>query len=62
MSVDAVYDRYAYFDEKAEALSQWHAFLRGLFEREFDGKSWIEVYGDKLNELEPSQHDDSMTP
>ncbi|GMQ53678.1 site-specific integrase [Halopseudomonas aestusnigri] len=62
MSVDAVYDRYAYFDEKAEALSQWHAFLRGLLEREFDGKSWIEVYGDKLNELEPSQHDDSMTP
>jgi hypothetical protein len=38
LSADAIYDRYAYFDEKAAALSEWHVFLRGLLQKEFYGR------------------------
>lgn len=33
LSVDAIYDRYAYFDEKAVTLREWHEFLKGLLRR-----------------------------
>ena len=45
LSVDAIYDRYAYFDEKAAALNDWHSYLLGLFQGEFDQKDWLKVYG-----------------
>ena len=44
LSVDAIYDRYAYFDEKAVALSEWHAFLKGLLRKEFGDVDWVEFY------------------
>jgi integrase len=45
LSVDAIYDRYAYFDEKAVALSELHTFLRGLLQKEFGDVDWVEFYG-----------------
>lgn len=53
MSVDAIYDRYAYFDEKALALSQWHAFLKSLLQREFgDDADWVDFYGTRREAAE----------
>lgn len=53
MSVDAIYDRYAYFDEKALALSQWHAFLKGLLRKEFgEDVDWVDFYGTRREALE----------
>ena len=48
LSVDAIYDRYAYFDEKAVALSEWHAFLKGLLRKEFGDVDWVEFYGRRM--------------
>lgn len=46
LSVDAIYDRYAYFDEKAQALSEWHTFLKSLLQREFGNDAdWVDFYG-----------------
>lgn len=56
-SVDAIYDRYAYFDEKAVALGEWHGFLKGLLRREFADADWVEFYGRRM-EATPSDEDD----
>ena len=48
LSVDAIYDRYAYFDEKAVALGEWHGFLKGLLRREFCDVDWVELYGRRM--------------
>ena len=48
LSVDAIYDRYAYFDEKAVALGEWHGFLKGLLRREFGDVDWVELYGRRM--------------
>ena len=45
LSVDAIYDRYAYFDEKATALNDWHEHLLGLFKEAYGHKDWLKVYG-----------------
>ena len=39
LSPDAVYDRYAYFDEKA-APAEWHTFLRGPPQKELGDPDW----------------------
>lgn len=57
LSVDAIYDRYAYFDEKAVALAEWHGFLKGLLRREFADADWVEFYGRRM-EGTPSDEDD----
>ena len=51
LSVDAIYDRYAYFDEKAAALAEWHAFLKQLLEKEFGDADWVEFYGRRMEPL-----------
>lgn len=48
LSVDAIYDRYAYFDEKSVALSELHTFLRGLLQKEFGDVDWVEFYGRRM--------------
>ncbi|EPG9352138.1 DUF4102 domain-containing protein [Pseudomonas aeruginosa] len=48
LSVDAIYDRYSYFDEKAIALTEWHQFLKGLLRREFGEVDWVEIYGRRM--------------
>ncbi|MCY1376618.1 hypothetical protein D9M69_641250 [compost metagenome] len=48
LSVDAIYDRYAYFDEKSIALTEWHGFLKGLLRREFGEVDWVEFYGRRM--------------
>ncbi|MFZ2319345.1 MAG: integrase family protein [Pseudomonas sp.] len=48
LSVDAIYDRYAYFDEKAVALGEWHGFLKGLLRREFGDVDWVGLYGRRM--------------
>lgn len=54
LSVDAIYDRYAYFDEKALALSEWHAFLKRLLQKEFGDVDWVEFYGHRMERTAPS--------
>ncbi|PBZ54967.1 integrase [Pseudomonas aeruginosa] len=53
LSVDAIYDRYAYFDEKAVALSEWHAYLKGLLRKEFGDVDWVEFYGRRMEASAP---------
>ena len=45
LSVDAIYDRYSYFEEKDEALQGWHTYLKGLLQKEFGDVDWVEFYG-----------------
>lgn len=45
VSVDAIYDRYSYFDEKTQALDDWLDYLMGLFRKEFGETSWVQFYG-----------------
>jgi len=54
LSVDAIYDRYAYFDEKAEALNEWHQFLKGLLRREFGDVDFVEFYGYRMEAVASS--------
>lgn len=58
LSVDAIYDRYAYFDEKAVALSEWHAFLKGLLRKEFGDVGWVEFYGRCMEVVAPGDEDE----
>lgn len=58
LSVDAIYDRYAYFDEKAVALSEWHAFLKGLLRKEFGDVGWVEFYGRRMEVVAPGDEDE----
>lgn len=58
LSVDAIYDRYAYFDEKAVALSEWHAFLKGLLRKEFGDVDWVEFYGRRMEVVAPGDEDE----
>jgi uncharacterized protein YgfB (UPF0149 family) len=58
LSVDAVYDRYAYFDEKAVALSEWHGFLSGLLRRDFGDVDWVAFYGRRMETVTPDDPDD----
>ena len=58
LSVDAVYDRYAYFDEKAVALSERHGFLSGLLRREFGDEDWVAFYGRRMEAVTPDDPDD----
>ncbi len=51
LSVDAIYDRYAYFDEKAVALTEWHEFLKVLLRREFGDVDWVEFYGRRMEDM-----------
>ncbi|VXC77794.1 Integrase [Pseudomonas sp. 9AZ] len=55
LSVDAIYDRYAYFDEKSVALTEWHEFLRGLLRREFGDVDWVEFYGRRMEAVKSDQ-------
>jgi integrase len=48
LSVDAIYDRYSYFDEKTAALNEWHGHLLGLLRKEFSGADWVEFYGRRM--------------
>ncbi|MBU0809412.1 MAG: hypothetical protein KKD30_17495 [Gammaproteobacteria bacterium] len=48
LTVDAIYDRYSYFEEKAEALQGWHGFLNGLLHREFSDVDWVGFYGRRM--------------
>ncbi|HEP8117531.1 integrase arm-type DNA-binding domain-containing protein [Pseudomonas aeruginosa] len=48
LSVDAIYDRYSYFEEKAVALQGWHAYLKGLLRKEFGDVDWVEFYGRRM--------------
>ncbi|MBB3105455.1 hypothetical protein [Azomonas macrocytogenes] len=50
LSADAVYD-YAYFDEKAGVLMEWHGFLKGLLRREFGDVDWIELHGRRMEDM-----------
>ncbi|MFZ3152211.1 tyrosine-type recombinase/integrase [Pseudomonas sp.] len=58
LSVDAIYDRYAYFDEKAVALGEWHGFLKGLLCREFGDEDWVAFYGRRMEAVTPDDPDD----
>jgi integrase len=44
-SVGAVYDRYAYFDEKGRALDGWSRELRRILKGEGEGSKVIPLYG-----------------
>lgn len=55
LSVDAIYDRYSYFDEKAEALRGWHVYLKGLLRKEFGDVDWVEFYGRRMEAVTPSE-------
>ncbi|MFG0723399.1 tyrosine-type recombinase/integrase [Pseudomonas sp. GLN_6] len=57
LSVDAIYDRYAYFEEKDVALSEWHAFLKGLLRKEFGDVDWVEFYGRRMEAITPDEDD-----
>ena len=57
LSVDAIYDRYAYFDEKAVALGEWHGFLKGLLCREFGDEDWVAFYGRRMEAVTPDEDD-----
>jgi integrase len=59
LTVDAIYDRYTYFDEKAVALSEWHGVLKGLLRREFGDVDWVEFYGRRMEAVAPDESDDS---
>jgi integrase len=59
LSVDAIYDRYAYFDEKAVALSEWHTFLRGLLQKVFGDVDFVEFYGRRMEAVTPEEPDDN---
>ncbi len=48
LSVDAIYDRYSYFEEKDEALQGWHTYLKGLLQKEFGDVDWVEFYGRRM--------------
>jgi len=45
LTVDAIYDRYSYFDEKSQALMDWHNHLSNLLDNSFPKQSWLAVYG-----------------
>lgn len=51
LSVDAIYDRYAYFEEKAVAFKGWHAYLKGLLQKEFGDVGWVEFYGRRMEAI-----------
>ena len=55
LSVDAIYDRYAYFEEKADALQGWHAYLKGLLQKEFGYVDWVEFYGRRMEVVTSSE-------
>ncbi|WP_177345236.1 integrase arm-type DNA-binding domain-containing protein [Pseudomonas sp. CC6-YY-74] len=59
VSVDAIYDRYSYFDEKSRALDDWFEYLMGLFRKEFGDVSWVEFYGSRMEHRELA---DKMEP
>ena len=59
LTVDAIYDRYTYFDEKAVALSEWHGVLKGLLRREFGDVDWVEFYGRRMEAVAPDESYDS---
>ncbi|MBU5960729.1 hypothetical protein, partial [Pseudomonas aeruginosa] len=56
-SAPTIYDRYSYFDEKAVALSEWHAFLKGLLRKEFGDVDWVEFYGHRMEAMTPDEED-----
>ena len=58
LSVDAIYDRYSYFEEKDVALQGWHAFLRGLLQKEFSDVDWVEFHGRRMEAITPDDPDD----
>ncbi len=55
--MDAIYDRYSYFEEKAVALQGWHAFLKGLLRKEFGGVDWVEFYGRRMEGKAPDDEE-----
>ncbi|MFP5423299.1 MAG: tyrosine-type recombinase/integrase [Gammaproteobacteria bacterium] len=55
LSVDAIYDRYSYFEEKDEALQSWHTYLKGLLRKEFGDVDWVEFYGRRMEAVTPSE-------
>lgn len=50
LTVDAIYDRYSYFDEKDHALTDWHNHLSKLLDNLFPNQTWLTVYGASENE------------
>jgi integrase len=59
VSVDAIYDRYSYFEEKAEALQGWHTYLKGLLQKEFGDVDWVEFYGRRMEAQVPDEEGDA---
>ena len=59
LSVDAIYDRYAYFEEKAVALQGWHTYLKGLLQKEFGDVDWVEFYGRRMEAQVPDEEGDA---
>ncbi|MDP5688183.1 site-specific integrase [Pseudomonas aeruginosa] len=58
LSVDAIYDRYSYFEEKAEALQGWHDYLKGLLQKEFGDVDWVEFYGRRMEASAPDDEEE----
>lgn len=59
LSVDAIYDRYSYFEEKDEALQSWHTYLKGLLQKEFGDVDWVEFYGRRMEAQAPGEEGDA---
>ena len=59
LSVDAIYDRYSYFEEKDEALQGWHTYLKGLLQKEFGDVDWVEFYGRRMEAQAPGEEGDA---
>ncbi|ELQ8318069.1 integrase family protein [Pseudomonas aeruginosa] len=59
LSVDAIYDRYSYFEEKDEALQSWHTYLKGLLQKEFGDVDWVEFYGRRMEAQAPDEEGDA---
>ncbi len=55
LTVDAIYDRYSYFDEKDVALVDWHNHLTGLLKGLFLDQGWIDVYGHGAQQKAPRE-------
>lgn len=57
--MDAIYDRYSYFEEKDEALQGWHTYLKGLLQKEFGDVDWVEFYGRRMEAQAPDEEGDA---
>ena len=42
---------------KAQALSEWHAYLKGLLRKEFGAVDWVEFYGRRMEGEAPDDEE-----